>query len=133
MIQLTKSASTTIALTLTEKCTLTNPNYLFEFECNDTGVKEYCIAADTATTAERIRFNKFTITEDSTPNNLNGEVDLPINGWYSYTVYEQASSTNLDPANATGIVEKGKMYLSTTPITVAEYTSTSTTTPTYNG
>lgn len=98
-----------IILTLTEKCTLTSPHFLFELKNDETDAFFYFIAADTSVFPER--YNKFSIIEKSSPNPLNGEVELRYDGFYHYTVYEQASATNLDPANTTGIVEIGKCHV----------------------
>ena len=126
MIKITKGQANTVVLTLTEKSTLTSPDYLFVFTNDQTEV-EYCfIAADTSLYPER--YNKFTITETSTnPDTLDGEVELPILKFYKYTIYEQNSSTNLDPDLATGVVEVGKVEVFDTATADSTYTPTSTT------
>jgi len=43
----------------------------------------------------------FRITEGDTPDALNGTITLSPSGQWEMNVYEQASSTNLDPDNAT--------------------------------
>lgn len=63
------------------------------------------ISADLATTAQKERFNKFTITEGAS-DPTNGSLILGGTGVYELTVYEQSSSSNLDPDNATGVVER---------------------------
>lgn len=114
MIQITKGTTNNVALTLTEKCTLTSPYYLFVFQSDETRNLYKFIAADTSTHPDR--YNLFAIVEtDSSPDPLAGEIELPIVGFYKYKVYEQTSSTNLDPALATGIVEVGKVQVIDTP------------------
>lgn len=114
MIQITKGTTNNVALTLTEKCTLTSPYYLFVFQSDETRDLYKFIAADTSTHPDR--YNLFAIVEtDSSPDPLAGEIELPIVGFYKYKVYEQTSSTNLNPALATGIVEVGKVQVIDTP------------------
>lgn len=108
MIKLTRNTvNTNIALTLTEKVTISNPYFLFEFTKDMTDVSYYVIAADTST--ETQRYNLFSITEGGA-DPTNGNVTLGLEGFYKYNIYEQASSTNLDPSGLT-LVESGKMKL----------------------
>lgn len=131
MIQITKNATNNIALTLTEKCTLTSPDYLFVFQSDETRDSYEFIAADTSTYTDR--YNLFAIIEtNSTPDPLAGEVELPLVGFYTYTIYEQNSATNLNPANATGIVEVGKVQVIDTPSTDSEYSNTNNINYVYN-
>lgn len=108
MIVLTKATATSnISLTLTEKVTISNPNFLFEFINDASNVKYYVISADTSSYTER--YNQFEITEGAS-DPTNGSLILGLEGFYTYNIYEQASSTNLDPTGLT-IVETGKMKL----------------------
>lgn len=118
MMLLAKGQNNVVALTLTEKCTLANPVFLFEFKSKTTNTLAYCIAPDTS--AYTRRYNLFTITETTTPDNLNAEIEL-LEGEYSYKVYEQTSSTNLDPNLSTGMVESGIAKVTGTAGTVVEY------------
>jgi hypothetical protein len=56
------------------------------------------------------RYNEFVFTE-GTDLPLVGKLILGAGGQYEYFVYEQLSSTNLDPTLATGLVESGLMDL----------------------
>ena len=47
----------------------------------------------------------------STEDLLNSIVKLPLKGFYKYNIYSQVSSTNLDLANITELVEVGKVYV----------------------
>lgn len=108
MIKLERNTTTSnIALTLNEKVTLSAPIFLFEFEKDMTLEKYYVISADTST--EKQRYNLFAITEGGN-DPTNGDVTLGIEGFYKYTIYEQVSAVNLDPAGLT-VVESGKMRL----------------------
>lgn len=131
MIQITKNATNNIALTLTEKSTLTSPDYLFVFQSDETRDSYEFIAADTSSYTDR--YNLFAIVETSTnPDPLSGEIELPLVGFYTYTIYEQNSSTNLDPANATGVVEVGKVQVVDTPSSDSEYSNTNNINYVYN-
>lgn len=94
-----------ITLTLTEKCTLDAPVFLFHLLHRQTG-NEYTFIAQDITLYPN-RYNEFSIVEKAGANNLNSEVTLPYTGQYYYAVYEQESTTNLDIEQATTIVETG--------------------------
>jgi hypothetical protein len=99
--------SNVVVLTLSEKVTISNPKFLFEFINNQTQQKYYCIASDTSLYTER--YNKFTIVvKTTTPSPLIGEIQIPLGDEYTYNVYEQVSSTNLVPTGLTA-VENGLM------------------------
>jgi len=109
MIVLTKNASVSFVVTLWEKTTLTGTfEYLFEFQNDSTKVKYYCTIADTSTNVNR--YDKFTFTE-GVNDALNGSLILGQGGYYSYKIYQQTTIGNLDPNNANGVVETGKMKL----------------------
>lgn len=103
-----------MALTLTEKGTATY--YLFKFQSDNTEEVEYCVATDSSAYPER--FNKFVLTEQTSPDNLNAEVELPTEGQWRYFVYANSSSSNLDPTGLTEL-ESGivKVTGTSTPVT----------------
>jgi hypothetical protein len=97
------SQSDTI-VTLTESTTLTSPYYLFVFTNVSTKV-QYKINVNSSSDASlfKDRFNEFsfnTITLFATAQA----------GQFSYEIYEQSSSSNLDPSGL-NLVECGKMLL----------------------
>jgi hypothetical protein len=95
-----------VALTLYEKTTLQDPYYLFEFEDNYTKVKYYQIFTDVSVDGPaRQRANLFNIEIVSSGAGAN-QIVLGNAGLYNLIIYEQVSSSNLDPSNATGIVER---------------------------
>jgi hypothetical protein len=94
-----------VALTLTEMVTLPTPYYLFELINKQSKEKKYFIGQDTSLYS--YRYNLFEIEVKSNPNPLVSEVDLKLGDEYDYYVYEQSSPTNLDPANASGLLEEG--------------------------
>ena len=118
MINIARNSANEITLTLTEKGTATY--YLFKFQSDNTEAVEYCIATDSSLYPDR--FNKFTITETSTPDNLNAEVELPTEGQWRYFVYANSSGSNLDPTGLTEL-ESG----------IVKVTGTSTPVTTYSG
>jgi hypothetical protein len=107
MILITKAATNEVILTLTEKVSIENPVFLFEFMDDMTREKFFFIASDTSEQTER--YNKFSIIEKADPDTLNGEVYLLRPGFYTYTVREQESESNLDPEESGEIVEVGKV------------------------
>ena len=102
-IKLDKLTANTIVLTLFEKTTLSPAYYLIEFINKQTFIKSYCIPTELST--EIPRYNKFVLTDSLTPNPLTGGINLQI-GSFEYNVYEQSSTTNLNPSGLT-IVESG--------------------------
>lgn len=115
MINITKATSTTFYLTLTEKCLLTNPYFLFHFKSRFGEDKTVnVIIADTSSYTDR--YNKFTFIEPTT-------ADL-LEGLWDYKVFEQASASNID---ITGLneVERGVLRVidTTTPAASTTYDS----------
>lgn len=108
MLIITRGANSTLIMTLTEKSTLSNPYYLMRL-INDTTRQEklFLMAADLS--SYTYRYNKFTVTESGTELLTSGTVELRPTGFWTYEIYEQASSSNLT-LNATGaMVEQGKV------------------------
>lgn len=100
-----------IALTLKEKVTIDPVNFLFEFQNDQTKVKYYCICQDISVIGtQRDRSNLFDITE-GVDDPLNSSIILGNTGRYHVTVWEQSSSSNLDPDLATSIVHRGMCNL----------------------
>jgi len=108
VILLTEDIANDFVLTLQEKTTLSTPVYLFQFRNVTEKVSYYCIIEDTSVYIER--YNEFELTE-GTDDPLNGSLILGAGGQYEYFVYEQTSTTNLDPDLADGLVESGYMTL----------------------
>lgn len=114
--------SNVVVLTLTEKITINNPYYLFEFINNQTQQKYYCISADLSLYPDR--YNKFNlIVVTGTPDSIDGEINIPLGDEYTYNVYEQSNNTNLDPTGLT-VVENGMMTYDKTLATRIENEST---------
>ena len=104
MLLYTINSQSDTLVTLSESTTLTSPYYLFVFTNVSTKV-EYKInvnsASDTSEYPTRINVFSFnTITLFASAQS----------GQFSYEVYEQESSSNLDPSGL-NLVECGKMLL----------------------
>lgn len=105
MIHLTKGETNTVILTLTEKQTLTSPNYLFRFTNRTTGAEVVFVKTNASdTSAYKYRFNQFSII-------TSGYFSNQPSGEWLYYIYEQASATNRDYTKATGLLEQGIMRL----------------------
>jgi hypothetical protein len=110
MIHLIKGQVSPVVLTLSEKCTLTSPNYLFICKSRNTNESiSFVILNSADVSLAKTRYNKFNIT---TSNYFASST----NGEWSYIIYEQASTSNLNPTLAIGIIEKGQFTLNDTSI-----------------
>lgn len=91
-------------LTLTEKQTLVNPNYLFVFTNATTKstIKFVKLNSDDESLF-KTRYNQFTIDPSVVFNGQN------TGDWF-YQVYEQESTTNTDPTNLNEL-ENGKVII----------------------
>jgi hypothetical protein len=108
MILLQENTANIVVLTLTEKTTINAPTYLFRFVNKQTNVEYVCIQTDTS--VFKSRYNKFTITtQTTTPNPLLGQLKLSLGDEYEYYIYAQISTTNLDYKLANEMVESGIM------------------------
>jgi hypothetical protein len=108
MIYLKENQNNIVALTLTEKTTINAPTYLFRFVNNQTNLEYVCISDDLS--GYLARYNKFNIlTMNTTPDPLQGELKLPLGDEYSYFIYAQISTTNLDYKLSNEVVETGIM------------------------
>ncbi len=108
MIHLIKGQVNKIILTLSEKATLTSPNYLFYFKSRNTNeTVAFVILNNADLSAYKERFNAFNITVNSYfANKLPGE--------WTYNIYEQTSTSNLIPSQATSMLESGQATLNDT-------------------
>lgn len=119
MIRLTKGATQNIILTLTEKELLTNPNYLFVFTNRSANTEvKFVRLNNTDISQYKDRYNEFSIV-------TNTNFATALNGQYDYDIYEQTSTSNLNPAGL-NLLESGIMELVGTPFNFTEYTTTDT-------
>lgn len=119
MIRLTKGQTQNIILTLTEKQLLTNPNYLFVFTNRSANTEvKFVRLNNTDISQYKDRYNEFSIV-------TNTNFSTSLNGQYDYEVYEQASTSNLNPSGL-NLLESGIMELVGTPFEFTEYSTTDT-------
>jgi len=119
VIRLIKGQTQNIILTLTEKQLLTSPNYLFIFENRSTNTEiKFVRLNNTDISAYKERYNEFSIV-------VNSFFNTALNGQYTYTIYEQTSTSNLTPTGL-NLLESGIMELEGTTIAFTEYETTST-------
>ena len=111
MIKLIKNQTNRVIVTASENVTLSAPVYfLFELISDDTKFAKVFTANDISNNI--CRYNEFLVeVTDGTEDLLNGVINLNINGYYNYNIYQMSDATNLDIASASGIVETGKLYL----------------------
>lgn len=104
MINLVKGVTSSIVVTLTEKQLLAAPNYLFVFTGRTTNTETKFVLLNAADiSAYKNRYNKFSLAHTLF-------TDAKIQQ-YVYNIYEQASTTNLDPTGL-NLLETGLMVLS---------------------
>lgn len=129
MILIRKNTTNRNILTLSEKTTLTNAVYLFEVKNQQSDAVKCFIAQDIST--NKLRANEFDLIENTTENLLNGVFSLPLKGSYTYKVYEQSSSTNLDPSLALNEIDNGKLLVIDTENEITQYAGNQTTAVVY--
>lgn len=94
-----------LILTLTELVTLSAPNFLFVFTHVTTKEQAAFVKLNNDDESEfPDRYNQYTIDASTV------FAGKSVGEWH-YAVYEQVSPSNLDPLQAAGIVESGKMLL----------------------
>jgi hypothetical protein len=97
MLVIEKAESKNWYLTLSEKVTIANPYFLFNFTHLLTDQVVNVILSDISTHKER--YNQFAVVEGTTFTLLDGE--------YQYKVYAQTSAVNTNPDLANELVEQG--------------------------
>jgi hypothetical protein len=119
-----KNTVNTCVFSLAEKTTLTAVYYLFEF----TNSQDDTILTFTATdiSINKLRYNEFEIEETTNEDRLTGKITLDLLGSYTYKIYEQSSATNLEVANAGGLVEIGRIDVKGTVAEDETFTETRT-------
>jgi hypothetical protein len=114
MIQLTKGQTQFVYLTLTEKQTISSPNYLFTFKNRSTNTEVKFVllyAADVSLFKER--YNKFSLKVDK-------YFSSKPRGQWTYSVYQQTSTSNTDVTGLT-LLESGIMWLNDAEEIFTEY------------
>ena len=112
MLYINYNTTNDLILPVTQNCTLSSSTiyYLFSFESHATKDFTYCICYDSSSATSR--YNKFSLLNTGgTFNNLSGQTALPDSGFYTLKIYEQSSSTNLNPNLSTGEVYNCLAYV----------------------
>jgi len=119
MIRLTIGNTQSIILTLTEKQLLANPNYLFVYTNRSANTTiSFVVLNNADVSLFKDRYNKFSVvTNDKFANALTGQ--------YDYEIYEQASTSNLDPTGL-NMLESGIMELVGTAFSYTKFSTTDT-------
>jgi hypothetical protein len=116
-----KNTVNKVIFTLAEKTTLDPVYYLFEL----TNLADKSVITFTTTdiSANKYRYNEFEIEDTTSENHLLGKVDFELEGDYTYNIYEQSSSTNLEVLNAGGLVESGRIRVIGTATEIPTFTT----------
>lgn len=119
MIVLTKGQIQNVYFTLTEKQTISSPNYLFVFEQRSTNTEvKFVLTNAKDLSSHKDRYNKFLL-------NVNQYFLSKLNGQYTYSVYQQTSATNTTTTGLT-LLESGIMMLKESEDVYTEYSTTDT-------
>lgn len=121
MILINKNTLNKVALTLTEKQTISNPDYLFEFINDITGTIKIFSATDISTATSR--YNYFNIIDNVIENEYNATMNFTPVGYWKYTIYEmeKTSPVDLNPSNALSVLETGKVLVKSIDIITATF------------
>lgn len=114
MIQLTKGQTQFVYLTLTEKQTISSPNYLFTFKNRSTNTEvKFVLLYASDLSLYKERYNKFSIKVDK-------YFSSKPRGQWTYSIYEQTSASNTDVTGLT-LLESGIMWLNDAEEIFTEY------------
>lgn len=105
-----------LAFTLTEKVTITSPDFILIL-VNDSTRKKAACKLGTNLSSYTSRYDRFLVTVKDNPTALNSEIELDHYGWHKYFIYESEDAStfnysgvdNLDLETMTGEVENGKI------------------------
>jgi len=129
MLQITKATTNTLYPTCHEKQLIASPYYLWKFHNQTTKDDRYCISSDGS--AYPLRYQQLIVIETTTPTASTNQVKLDTTGVWEYYIYEQSSSTNIDPTGL-NLVEQGLVEVSVASTSLSEYTSQQSTFKQYN-
>jgi len=118
VINIAKGTANAVTVTLTEVGT--SSHYLFKFTSKVTNESVYCVADDTSPYQQR--YNRFTITETTTPTAIDAEVEMNPTGQWEYFIYANTNGTNLNPSGLT-LLEQGMCIVSDTATAIPVYES----------
>lgn len=135
MILLNQHTENTVVLTLEEKRTTEDPDFVFEFTNDFTGRSVVFFAPDTSTWPSR--YNRFAVTLVETPEEASpwtGHIYMAEPGYWTYRVHEMlpVSPVQLDTAESVNVVETGKVLLVAPDCVVPSYDPADATVPSYD-
>lgn len=132
------SGANTIVVTVENKRTIDDAEYLFVFINDHSYKKVACTSTETALDGER---SSFPITVKANPVALDGEIELDLLGSYKLYIYEKTAAQiaaydysaidSVDIRTITGEVWQGKVQYSTTAATNVYYKDVRTSTQVY--
>lgn len=102
MLKILKDSTSILIVTVTELTTVSPVYYLFEFEHEQSFLKYYCILDNISLATER--YDEFELVDGV-------DLNFDYDGYYTYRIYQQISSTNLDPNLSDGLVEEGRAHV----------------------
>jgi hypothetical protein len=102
MLKILKDSTSILIVTVTELTTVSPVYYLFEFEHEQSFLKYYCILDNISLATER--YDEFELVDGV-------DLNFDYDGYYTYRIYQQISSTNLDPLLSDGLVEEGRAHV----------------------
>jgi hypothetical protein len=102
MLKILKQSNSILIVTVTELTTVSPVYYLFEFEHEQSFLKYYCILDNISLATER--YDEFELVDGV-------DLNFDYDGYYTYRIYQQISSTNLDPILSDGLVEEGRAHV----------------------
>lgn len=120
--RLQKNGTTNLVVTVTELTTISSPEYVFEFEHEQSHQTVACILSDISTSSTR--YNEFQVQDTV-------DVTFPYTGNYEYRIYEQAAGTGTTTTTGLNMVEKGRVYVYAADETKNEYSNDSLTDKVY--
>jgi hypothetical protein len=130
MILIQKATTNLVILTLSERTTITDAYYLFTFTNSTT--KEIKSFIGLENSVNPFRANEFSIEENDVEDLEESIVSLST-GFWTYSIREQESSTNLVVAESGNVVEIGKVLVYENEAEIPTFTEEITTIKSFNG
>jgi len=130
MILIQKATTNLVILTLSERTTITDAYYLFTFTNSTTKEVKSFIGLENS--ANPFRANEFSIEENDVEDLEESIVSLST-GFWTYSIREQESSTNLVVAESGNVVEIGKVLVYENEAEIPTFTEEITTIKAFNG
>lgn len=127
MLHLLQNTQNSVNVTVSNESELTNPTYLWCLTHLESRKKVYFIPPNISV-PHSLRFDTFTFNSDeNSPQVFTGNTcNIHLaQGQYSYAIYDQVSTTNLNPLYANSVVENGLAWVQQTEVcfTTYEYTN----------